>query len=322
MPLSLPEYTLTVEGSERRVGVELELNGLPLSVLVELVADQLNGSLQPQSEYEINIATPLGTFRAELDFDYLKRLAREQRQQPPGELELAATELLGNLAFQLVPLELVSPPLPLSQLDALTPLFKRLRLAGAKGTRHALHYAFGLHLNPELPDNDSHTLLRYFKAYLCLHDWLDAHEDIVAARKVSPYIRAFSKEYSRLVIAPQYWPSLPAFSTDYLKFNPSRNRSLDLLPLLAWHDEALVQSVVQDPKVNKRPTLHYRLPNSDIDNPRWSLNHAWQGWLQVEALANDEQKLAQVCRHYAKHLDHITLDFLDPWKHKVTQWLR
>lgn len=322
MALSLPEHSVTAQGAERRVGVELELNNLPLLVLAELVAEQLDGTIQPLSEYELNIATPLGKFRAELDFDYLKRLAREQRQQTPSELEQAATELLGNVAFQLVPLELVSPPLLLSQLDQLTPVFERLRLANAKGTRHALHYAFGLHLNPELPDTDSDTLLRYFKAYLCLHDWLEAHEDIVAARKLSPYIRAFSKDYCRQVIDANYWPSLPDFSNDYLRTNPSRNRSLDLLPLLAWHDEALVQSVVQDPRVNKRPTLHYRLPNSDIDNPRWSLQHAWQGWLQVEALANDKPRLAQVCQQYATHLDQLTPDFLDPWKHKVALWLR
>ncbi|GHA21043.1 amidoligase family protein [Oceanisphaera arctica] len=322
MAYRLPEHRHTVSGQERRLGVELELNGLSLPRLAELVAEQLEGSLRHCSEYEIEIDTPLGTFRAELDFDYLKRLARVQLRQPPGELELAATELLGTLAFQLVPLELVSPPLPLSRLDQLTPLFERLRANGAKGTRHALHYAFGLHLNPELPDTDNLTLLRYFKAYLCLHDWLEQREDIVAARKLSPYIRGFAKDYSRKVIDLDYWPDLRQFSEDYLAANPSRNRSLDLLPILAWHNEARVKEVVQDDKVNKRPTLHYRLPNSDIDNPYWSLQHAWSGWLQVEMLANDERRLDQLCRHYAAHLDSLTPDFLDPWKSKVTPWLR
>ncbi|MBM7455253.1 hypothetical protein HNR62_001113 [Oceanisphaera litoralis] len=322
MAYRLPELRHSASGQERRLGVELELNGLPLPRLAELVAEQLNGRLRQRSEYEIEIDTPLGTFRAELDFDYLKRLARVQLRQPPGELEQAATELLGTLAFQLVPLELVSPPLPLSRLDQLDALFERLRASGAKGTRHALHYAFGLHLNPELPGTDNLTLLRYFKAYLCLHDWLEQHEDIVAARKLSPYIRSFAKDYSRKVIDLNYWPDLPQFSDDYLVANPSRNRALDLLPLLAWHDEARVQQRVQDDKVNKRPTLHYRLPNSDIDNPRWSLQHAWTGWLQVEMLANDERRLDQLCRHYAVHLDSLTPDFLDPWMSKVKPWLR
>ncbi|MCT7655208.1 amidoligase family protein [Oceanimonas sp. NS1] len=171
--------------------MELELSGLPLPRLVSLVTDALRGETRALSEYEFDIDTPLGTFRAELDFDYLKRLAREQRRHPPGELEQTATDLLGSLAQHLAPLELVCPPLPLSRLDRLSRLFERLRQQGARGTRHALHYAFGLHLNPELPATDIHTLLRYFRAYLCLHDWLEAHEDIVTARKISPYIRAF-----------------------------------------------------------------------------------------------------------------------------------
>ncbi|PSJ44770.1 hypothetical protein C7H85_12395 [Zobellella endophytica] len=322
MTIGLPEHRHTTEGRERRIGVELELTGLPLPRLAELVAELFGGSLHPRSEYEIEIATRLGTFRAELDFDYLKRLARAQADQPPGELEQAATELLGSLALQLAPLELVSPPLPLSELGELDQLFRRLQACGAKGTRHALHYAFGLHLNPELPDTGAPTLLRYFRAYLCLHDWLAQREDIVAARKLSPYIRSVSQDYCRRVISPEYRPDLAGFTDDYLAANPSRNRAMDLLPMLAWHDEARVQRQVHDGKVNKRPTLHYRLPNSDIDNPAWSLHHAWDGWLQVESLANDEARLAQLCRAYAEHLDQLTPDFIDPWKLKVLPWLR
>ncbi|WP_458734487.1 amidoligase family protein [Zobellella taiwanensis] len=322
MTFPLPARVHARDGHERRLGVELEFTGLPLPRLAALVAETLDGEIEPASEYELGIRTPLGRFQAELDFDYLKRLAREQQRCPPGELEQAATELLGSLALQLVPLELVSPPLPLSRLAALDPLFARLREQGARGTRHALHYAFGLHLNPELPDTGIDTLLRYFRAYLCLHDWLEQHEDIVAARRLSPYIRAFPKDYVRRLLDPGYRPDLPRFTADYLAANPTRNRAMDLLPWLAWHDEAGVQAAVHDGKVNKRPTLHYRLPNSDIDNPAWSLRHAWHGWLQLEALADDEARLARVCAAYAAHLDQLAPDFLDPWKHKVAAWLR
>ncbi|WMC09799.1 amidoligase family protein [Oceanimonas pelagia] len=322
MPLTMPPQQHTREGQERRLGVELELSGITLPQLVSLVADTLGGESRPVSEYEFNIPTSLGDFRAELDFDYLKQLARAQRRHPPGELEQAATDLLGSLARQLVPLELVCPPLPLSRLDLLNRLFERLREYGAHGTRHALYYAFGLHLNPELPDTDMETLLRYFRAYLCLHDWLEQHEDIVTARKLSPYIRAFPKDYVRLVLNSGYRPDMAGFTADYLAWNPTRNRAMDLLPLLAWHDEQKVQAVVQDDKVNKRPTLHYRLPNSDIDNPVWSLRHAWAGWLQVERLASDEPRLAGACRAYLNHLEQLTPDFMDPWSLKVRPWLR
>lgn len=322
MPLAMPPQLTTTQGEERRLGVELELSGITLEQLVFVVADTLKGQAQPVSDYETDILTEDGCFRAELDFDYLKQLAREQKQHPPGELEQAATDLLGSLALQLVPLELVCPPLPLSRLNELNRLFGRLRELGAQGTRHALHYAFGLHLNPELPDTSIHTILRYFRAYLCLHDWLDAHENIVAARKISPYIRAFPKDYVKQVISLAYQPDMTQFIEDYLAWNPTRNRAMDLLPLLAWHNEQKVQSVVQDSKVNKRPTLHYRLPNSDIDNPLWSLQHAWDGWLQVEWLAHDEHRLEQVCLAYQAHLNQLTPDFIDPWGIKVRPWLR
>ncbi|OYD22614.1 amidoligase family protein [Oceanimonas baumannii] len=322
MPLAMPPQLHTTQGNERRLGVELEFSGITLEQLVALVSNTLEGHSRPVSDYEVDILTADGRFRAELDFDYLKQLAREQKQRPPGELEQAVTDLLGSVALQLVPLELVCPPLPLSRLDRLNHLFNRLREQGALGTRHALHYAFGLHLNPELPDTGIDTLLCYFRAYLCLHDWLEAHEDIVAARKISPYIRAFPKDYIKQVLAPDYRPDIAQFTLDYLAWNPTRNRAMDLLPLLAWHDEEKVQAAVHDSKVNKRPTLHYRLPNSDIDNPLWSLQHAWDGWLQVEWLAGDQQQLGRVCQAYLAHLEQLTPDFIDPWSLKVRSWLR
>ncbi|GAA3537149.1 amidoligase family protein [Zobellella aerophila] len=323
MPLWLPEILHTRDGRVRRIGVELELTGLSLAQLARAIADTLGGQIRPISAYEIEIVDgPFGTFRTELDFDYLKRLARAQAEQQPGELEQAATDILGELAHQLAPLEVISPPLPVNELEQLDRLFTRLRQMGAKGTRHALHYAFGLHLNPELPDLSAETLLCYFKAYLCLHDWLDSREAFAPARKISPFIRAFGKDYCRQVLALGYWPDLARFTDDYLADNASRNRAMDLLPILAWHDEHKVRRAVRDDKVSQRPTLHYRLPNSDIDNPDWSLQHAWDGWLQVESLANDSARLDQVCRHYLAHLDNLTPDFIAPWKTKVVQWLR
>lgn len=323
MPLRLPDILHTHTGQARQVGVELELTGISLPRLARVITDTLGGTARPVSAYEIDIVDgPLGTFRAELDFDYLKRLARAQLKQQPGELEQAATDILGEVAHQLAPLEMVSPPLSMDDLGCLDQLFGRLREEGAKGTRHALHYAFGLHLNPELPDLSAETLLCYFKAYLCLHDWLDSREAFAPARKISPFIRAFGKEYVRKVLAPGYWPGLTRFTDDYLADNASRNRAMDLLPMLAWHDAQRVQRAVPDDKVGRRPTLHYRLPNSDIDNPDWGLRHAWEGWLQVESLANDPARLDQVCRHYLAHLDNLAPDFIDPWKTKVASWLR
>ncbi|MBR9886008.1 MAG: hypothetical protein GYB21_21140, partial [Oceanospirillales bacterium] len=82
--------------------------------------------------------------------------------------------------------------------------------------------------------------------------------------------------------------------------NPSRNRALDLLPLLAEIDEARVRRVVDDAKIKSRPTFHYRLPNCQIEKPGWSLAHSWNLWWIVETLAERRDDL-----------DRLGAEFLD-----------
>ncbi|MBY4677403.1 amidoligase family protein [Marinobacterium arenosum] len=321
--LPLPDVLYTDQGRERRVGIELELAGIELPTIAACVIHSYGGQVRNISPYELEIVdSALGCFRVELDFNFLKRLAREQNEDlSTGSLELLVTDALAEMAKNLVPFELISPPVPISQIGRLEEVVVKLRQAGAKGTYDAVHYAFGLHFNPELPALNSETLLRYFKAYLCLQDWLEEREDAALTRRLSPYIQPFSKEYCRRVLRADYWPDLARFSRDYLANNPSRNRSLDLLPLLAYLDEAAVRAAIDDERVSKRPTLHYRLPNSDIDNPNWNLGRAWCDWLQVEALANDRPLLIEVCDHYLAHLNSLTPDWIAPWKEQVTQWL-
>ena len=65
------------------------------------------------------------------------------------------SELIVRLAAeQLVPFEIVSPPIPMDRLGELESLIRRLRESGAQGTESGAFYAFGLHFNPELPDLD------------------------------------------------------------------------------------------------------------------------------------------------------------------------
>src|SRR5690606_7790725 len=117
---------------------------------------------------------PNGAWMAELDFAYLKNRGREQRETAGvwAQLDEAAEDLLRVSAEPLVPMEVVSPPLPLDQLHEFDSLVALLRTAGARGTRDGLAFAFGLHLNPELPDTDTATVLAYLRAFLCLFDWL------------------------------------------------------------------------------------------------------------------------------------------------------
>ena len=191
----------------------------------------------------------------------------------------------------------------------------------AKGSGYSFFYAFGVHLNPELPDLEDETILNYFKAFLCLQDWLVKHEEVSLNRKLMPFIDKFSRDYMQVVLSPDYHPDLGQFIDDYIDYNPSRNRSLDMMPIFAHLDESRVRQKMDDEKINKRPTLHYRLPNSDIDNPKWGLWKSWNNWMQVEALANDPDRLSQVCEAYLKSNEILSGNFIKPWRDQVKQWL-
>jgi hypothetical protein len=317
-----PEHDLTSEGRERRVGVEIELAGIELDDIARCIRATFGGRVERVSVCEQRVAgTEFGVFSLELDMRYLKKLGREQSHGHSSELENLATEALAAVASNLVPFEIVCPPIPFSRLDELETLVQSLREAGALGTHGAARYAFGVHFNPELPALDSDTLVRYLKAYLCLHDWLSAREQTALVRRLSTFIQPFTREYCQQVLQSDYRPDQDQLIRDYLAQNPTRNRALDMLPLFAWLDPEAVQTAVQDEKVSARPTLHYRLPNSDIDNPDWCLLDAWNDWQQVEALVQAPARLDSLCQEYLAHLRRPLPDWVAPWAEKVDLWL-
>jgi hypothetical protein len=98
------------------------------------------------------------------------------------------------------------------------------------------------------------------------------------------------------VLAPNYAPSVSQLIDDYLKHNPTRNRGLDLLPLFAHLDKDRVTRAVDDDRVSARPTFHFRMPDSRVDDPRFRITEQWQAWLEVERLACDPLRLAEQSR--------------------------
>ena len=180
------------------------------------------------------VGTKLGTFSVEIDSQMIKWLGREMHKldHPLFEWKQWATDTMALLAMNLVPGELISPPINLSQL-------------------------------PELD----------------------------LSRSIPPYINAFPSSYVQKVVNPQYWPDLATLIDDYLEENPTRNRVLDMLPIFRFLDEERVDAKITDALIGSRPTLHYRLPNSEINDPQWSLRLPWNDWMQVEALANNPERL-------------------------------
>jgi hypothetical protein len=314
----------TAAGRLRRIGVELELGGLELEAVAAVVAEHLGGSVERRGRYEFEAAGDnAGPWVVELDFGWLKELGRHTRDPDAAmtPVEEAGEAVLRGAAEWLVPVELVSPPLPMDRLGSVDGLIGRLRDAGAKGTGGALRYAFGLQLNPEVPDTDADTLRRYLQAFLCLADWLQARAQVDLTRRLTVFVDPFPKDYVRRVVDPGYRPDLTTLIGDYLEANPTRNRALDLLPLFLHLDEAQVRAAVDDPRVRPRPALHYRLPNCEVDRPSWGLGPAWRDWLQVEHLAAEPGRLERLGAAYARFLERPLSGLLEDWAEEVEPWL-
>lgn len=151
-----------------------------------------------------------------------------------------------------------------------------------------------------------------------MQDALSEHEQVDITRHLTGHAAAFESNYIALVTCENYWPDRVQLIKDYLAYNCTRNRSLDLLPLFSYLDKQLVLQSIDDGRIQARPTFHYRLPNSDIDNSSWSLSHAWLGWLKVEELALNEHKLQRICSAYQDTQQKFQLPMNKRWQ-KFTQ---
>lgn len=315
-PFRRPPVWKTATGRCRRVGVELEFAGLDVASVGAILEELFAGELEIVSDYECRVCTAeLGEFKVVLDFEYLCALGRSQpdRAQQWPLLEQIPESVVRGLAERIVPVEVVAPPLAITQLHHLEPMIETLRLAGAKGTRHSAHYAFGVHLNPELPQLTPQRIHAYIAAFVCLQDWLRLEHGVDWSRRFGPHISEYTAEFTRKIIAPGYAPDMSRLIDDYLALDADRNRALDLLPLFAHIDGARVRAAVNDPRVKARPTLHYRLPNCQIDEDGWSLRQAWEKWLYVEMLASQPDDLRSLCDAYHRHLGEF-------WGRKFHDW--
>lgn len=324
MITALPNRT-NASGELRRVGVEIEMNGLSLPRLAEVTAAQLGLEVSAESRYEYRLSgDPAGVWQAEVDFRLLKEMGQTQYRQGEfgDEVRQTLESLLHRVSEPFVPLELVSPPLPLDRLDDIEQLNQQLRAAGAKGSSDQLLNAFGLQFNPELPALDATTIRRYLQAYLCLNDWLVHHDQTDLARRVTPYIDPFPRDYVQRVLDGAYQPDLATLIDDYLHWNPTRNRALDLLPLFAELDPQRVRAVTDDPLIKPRPTFHYRLPDCQIHRPDWSPVRAWNDWCQVEYLAAEPVRLAACASAYRRLQGPPLERWMNDWVAEVEgQWL-
>ncbi|MDP5053892.1 MAG: amidoligase family protein [Congregibacter sp.] len=312
-----PPTLHTASGEERRVGFEVEFSGLSLQVATDVVKKALDARLTESTAAEsVLFAQNLGAFKVEVDWAFLKRIAKERAD----DSEQQWLEHLSRLASALVPIELVCPPIPIQKLHALTDVSAALRKAGAVGTEESLIAAYGVHVNTEIPALDAETIARYLRAFCLLQWWLvDAH-DVDPARRLSPYIDLYPQAYLETVLSRKSM-SMDQVFDDYLTHNATRNRALDLLPLLAQIDAERVARTVDDDRVNARPAFHYRMPNCQIERDDWSLGNAWTLWCVVEQLAEQPGSMDDLAKQFLDARRPLLSVDRKHWVTTMDQWL-
>jgi hypothetical protein len=317
------------DGQVRKAGFELEYAGLSIEPSARLVQEVFGGEIEPLSTFVHRVHTPVGTFSVEIDATVLKDKAYEKPLRAIGidpeqrDMQWLESKLLDAAAL-LVPIEIAAPPIAIDQLDPLDELRARLREAGAQGTRRSVLYAFGMHINPEVPEPcDAAALRDTLRAFLLLYPWLKEQVSVNISRRIAPYINPFSNEYAALILGHDYPADSDLLIDDYLKHNGTRNRPLDMLPALACLDEDRVIRDVEDPHLVKpRPAFHYRLPNCLIDEPDWTLAGEWNTWVTVERLANDKAKLARMSHEFLRAEQNALRPIIDQWPNAVQKYVK
>lgn len=276
-------------GGSRRVGVEIEFGRIGPPEAAEAVQAVFGGTIKQDGAHRLEVEdTGIGTFMIELDWRWV-----HEDLDNGGPLD-KARDMLGKIGREVIPTEIVSPPMPADRMPDMDNLIRLLAEKGAEGTRGGLLNGFGLHLNPELDDEDmtAERLLAVMRAYFLKSPLLRAEIDVDPMRTLLPFIEPFPELYVVKLLGSDYAPDLSQLIDDYLAFNPTRNRELDMLTVFTHLDKYRVRAALDDPLIKGRPTFHWRLPNADLEDKDWTVSLEWRRWLGVERLSLDPDAMA------------------------------
>lgn len=320
MSYKLPPTVNNTKGEPRKIGLELEFAGVEIEEAAKIIQSLYGGQLKEEHRYHFEIlGSKLGDFRVELDARILRKMASEDIFEKFGinldeeSIRKSIEGVVDKLAKVVVPLEIVMPPVSFKDVHQLEELRSKLQENRAEGTHTSFVHAFGMHINIESPDLETATLLRYLRSFVLLYPWLLETLEIDISRRISPFVDPFPNGYVQRILDPSYNPDQQQFIEDYLEFNPTRNRPVDMMPIFGMLNEELIQPVLKGQKNDPRPTFHYRLPNSRIDDPDWRFEHEWNNWLAVEDLAEDDGMLSKLSRLYLLRKKETVISFRKEW---------
>ena len=328
-----PPKLYNEQGEVRKVGFELEFSNLGIEESVKIIQDLYGGTIEKINKYYYKVNdTDVGSFNVEFDLTLLteksyKKFFDKLNINVEGvrlgetTLEEGIESVLESIVGKIFPYEIACPPVPVTQLEKIEKLRVALFNHHAEGTKAFLTNAFGTHINVEIPDLEVATIIRYLRAFILLYPWLLEKGDTDLARKISPFIDPYPDEYVELILQTEYNPDLDTFIEQFHLYNPDRNRPLDMYPLFASLRSELLKKYRDLGKVKPRNTFHYRLPNSSISQPEWSLAAEWNNWVFIEELADDPDRIADLANEYLKMKNDTLFTFENKWTRRIQEWL-
>ncbi|MFT7372144.1 MAG: hypothetical protein ACI9T9_000826 [Oleiphilaceae bacterium] len=330
---TIPSVTTSESGHERRAGFEFEVGNVSIEQVANALHEEFGGSIKKASPYEFHIkGLAIGDLKIERDTQLLTSLKYRHWLKElgvdfsPGSDAEKIEHEVDKLSRWLIPCEIVTSPIPFSKFEHLQTLVRVLNDVGAEGTQKSLQYAFGLHINPEVPKMDVTVLLPFVQAFLLMTDWIIEESGTDFSRRFfTKYIDPFPSSYAELVLDNDYSPTMTQFIDDYLVHNPSRNRPLDMLPIFHEIDKArLLQALPEDERslVKGRPAFHYRLPDCRVGEPAWSVATEWNRWAIIERIAESASLREKLIFSWKKEQNAFSLNHKASWVKQVDKFLQ
>jgi len=292
-PLPKPK---THNGKPRRTGVEIEFTNLTETETAEIVQNLWGGRIDAETAHEVTVHdTELGTVRIELDFALRDRTG-----------SIIADKLL-QWSRAVVPIEIVTAPLREDELPRVETLIDALVAAGAEGSQDGVLYGFGVHLNTEIAGGTAADILPVVRAYALMEDWLRAIDPVDPSRRLLPFVDPWPRRLiDVLAVDGPSW-GLDDLAQFYADLTPTRNRGLDLLPLLDHlRGEIIAETIDKEKLKGGRPTYHYRLPEARLGAADWSLAYEWNRWILLERVAENPSLLNELAEKWVDHRSALT----------------
>jgi len=283
--LPLPDHG-AARSAARRVGIEIEFAGLSVKQAATILRHEWGGQLAECDAREVMLRkSALGDIKIELDIALKKEWAED-----------LAAQMLGDL----IPVEVVTDPLPQSDLPRVARLMQTLEAAGAVGTQARLAYGFGIHFNVEMPDDGGAALVATARAFALCEDWLRMADPLDPARRVLPFVTPWPQTLVAYLARAEGWEPRD-LARAMSAHAPSRHFGLDLLPALQHLCPDALQGIPEDHLKGARPVFHYRLPETRLGDRKWSLAYEWNRWSVIEHIAADPDLLDALAVEWRAH---------------------